>query len=81
MEVETRIILLYFLIWLWLTVAIFFFETAETVLRRRGEKEHKRPIALSKKNGFIVFFDIVSAPGLWADVLCFAVIGILHLFL
>ena len=80
-EEETCIILLFFLVWLWITVAIFFFDTAENVLRKRGEKEHRKPFCLSVKNCAAVLYDIVAVPMLGADVLCFAVFAVLHLLI
>ncbi len=80
-ETETRGIMLFLLFGAWVTVAIFFFDAAEKLLRKRGENEQPKPMGLSKRNSFIVFYDILSAPMLWADVFCFFIFAILHLFL
>lgn len=80
-ETETRAVMLFLLFGAWLTVAIFFFDAAENLLRKRGESERKKPIGLTKRTRFVVFYDIFSTPMLWADAICFFAVSILHLVL
>ena len=55
--------------------------SAEKILRARGESEDRMPIRCKKGKLPIVLWDIFSAPVIWADVCCFVLIGILHIFL
>ena len=81
LEIETRAVLFFLLLGVWLTAAVFVFDAAEKIFRKRGEKENEMPRRLSRKTRFVVFFDIISAPMLWADCLVFSIFAILHLFL
>ena len=80
-EQETRMFMIFTLLGVLLPVAVFCFDSAERILRKRGEREDKRPICIPKGAGGRVLFDIISAPMLWADVLCFSAFSVLHLFL
>ncbi len=80
-EQETQMFMIFTLLGVLLPVAVFCFDCAERILRKRGEKEEKKPICVPKGAGASVILDIVSAPVLWADVLCFSAFSILHLFL
>ena len=80
-ETETRGIMLFLLLGVWLTVAIVFFESAEKLLRKRGENEQPKPIRLSRRNFLTVFYDILAVPMLGADAFCFFIFAILHLLL
>ena len=80
-EQETRMFMIFTLLGVLLPVAVFCFDSAERILRKRGEREDKKPICVPKGAGAKVFFDIVSSPVLWADMLCFSVFSVLHLFL
>ena len=80
-EQETRMFMIFILLGVWLPAVVFFSDSAEKILRKRGEREDKKPICVPKGVGATVFFDVVSAPMLWADVLCFSVFSVLHLFL
>ena len=80
-EQETQMFMIFTLLGVLLPVAVFFFDNAERILRKRGEREDKKPICVPKGAGARVLFDVVSAPVLWADVLCFSVFSVLHLFL
>ena len=80
-ESETRAILFFVLAGIWIACAVFFCDASEKILRVRGEKEQAAPITLPKRNRFVVFFDMISAPMLWADFLCFSIFAILHLLL
>lgn len=55
--------------------------SAEKILRARGESEDRMPIRCKRGKLPIVLWDIFSAPVIWADVCCFVLIGILHIFL
>lgn len=79
-ETETRGVMLFLLFGAWLTIAIFFFDAAEKILRKYGENEQPKPIGLSKRNCFRVCYDILFVPMLWIDIFCFSIISILHLF-
>ena len=81
LEIETRAVLFFLLLGVWLTAAVFVFDAAEKILRKRGEKENEMPRRLSRKTRFVVFLDMISAPMLWADCLIFAVCAVLHFFL
>lgn len=80
LEIETQMVLFFLLLGVWITAAMIFCDNAERILRKRGERENPRPPRFTLKQSFLVFFDIISAPLLWADVLIFAVFAVLHLF-
>ena len=79
-ERETKLFMIFILLGVWLPVAVFFSDNTEKILRKRGKREDKKPICIPKGMGKSVFFDIVSAPMLWADMLCFSAFSVLHLF-
>ncbi len=60
---------------------ICFCGSADKILRERAEGEDRLPIRLKKGKLLAVLQDIFSVPMIWADVFCFALIGILHIFL
>lgn len=60
---------------------ICFCGSADKMLRERAENEDRLPIRLKKGRTLTVLSDIFSVPMIWADVFCFALIGILHIFL
>lgn len=78
---ETRALILLVLVALGLLSALCFCTFAEKLLRARGEDEERAPIRLKKGSALIVLTDMLSAPMLWADTFCFALICILHIFL
>ncbi|MBQ3490103.1 MAG: CPBP family intramembrane metalloprotease [Clostridia bacterium] len=80
-ETETRMILFFVLAGIGIASVVFICDAAEKILRVRGEQEHQKPIVSPKRKRFIVFWDMISAPLLWADFFCFAVFSILHLFI
>lgn len=81
LEIETRSLLLFILLGTWITAMVIFCDNAERILRKRGEMENPKPRTLSVKRSFSVFYDMISAPMLWADILIFSVFAVLHLFL
>ena len=55
--------------------------SAEKILRARGEDEDRMPMRCKKGKLPIVLWDIFSAPVIWVDIVCFVLIGALHIFL
>ena len=80
-EAETRVLLFLVLAALGLASLIWFCGSAEKILRQRGEDEEKAPGRLKKGRMAIVFWDMLSAPFLWADIVCFVLVCVLHIFL
>lgn len=78
---ETRLLIFLVLVALGLASAIGFCGSAEKILRARGENEERMPVRLKKGKFFVILRDILAAPMLWADAVCFAVICALHIFL
>lgn len=78
---ETRALILLVLVALGLLSALCFCTFAEKILRNRGEDEERAPVRLKKGTALVVLMDMLSAPMLWADVFCFALVCILHIFL
>ena len=64
-----------------LLALICFFGSAEKILRQRGECEERMPVRLKKGRGLVVLIDIFSAPMIWADIICFAAICAIRIFL
>ncbi len=81
MALETRILILLVLLALWLFAVIGFCGSAEKILRQKGENEERMPVRLQKGKFFIVLRDVFSAPIMWADIFCFALVCVLHIFL
>ena len=81
METETRSVLFFVLLGIWIAAVLCICDSAEKILRARGESDNPMPRVLAKRSGFLVFYDMISAPMLWLDVLIFSVFAILHLFL
>ena len=78
---ETRILIFLVLVALGLLSAIGFCGSAENLLRQRGEDEERAPIRLKKGRFLVILKDMLVAPMLWADVFCFILICVLHIFL
>ena len=78
---ETRILIFLVLVALGLLSAIGFCGSAERLLRQRGEEEERAPIRLKKGRFFVILKDMITAPMLWADVFCFGLVCVLHIFL
>ena len=81
METETRSVLFFVLLGIWIVSVLCVCDSAEKILRVRGESEDQRPRVLAKRTGFLVFYDMISAPMLWLDVVLFSAFAILHFFL
>jgi membrane protease YdiL (CAAX protease family) len=64
-----------------LLAVIWFFGSAEKILRQRGECEERMPVRLKKGRCFVVLADIFSAPMIWTDIGCFVLICALHILL
>ena len=60
---------------------ICFCGAADKILRCRGENEDHMPIRWKKGKRLLILKDMFSAPVIWADIVCFALIGMLHIFL
>ena len=78
---ETRILIFLVLVAWGFFSAIGFCGSAEKLLRQRGENEERAPIRLKKGKFFVILKDIFAAPMIWADIGCFALISVLHIFL
>lgn len=78
---ETRTLIFFVMLAIWLASAIGFCGSAEKILRQRGEDEERMPIRLKKGKFFIILKDIFVAPMIWADVACFILVCVLHIFL
>ena len=78
---ETRILIFLVLVAFGLFSAIGFCGSAEKILRQRGENEERIPIRLKKGRFFMILRDVLAAPMIWADVFCFVLICVLHIFL
>lgn len=78
---ETRTLIFLVLAAVGLLSAIGFCGSAEKLLRQRGEDEERAPIRLKKGRALVILKDILAAPLLWADTLCFILICVLHILL
>ena len=80
-EPESRYLFFLIFVSLWLLSLLLLFHYAEPLLRKRGAAEEKPLVRVPKGKLFIALYDMISVPLFGADILCFAVVAILHLFL
>ena len=80
-ESESRFLFWLILLSLLLVSLLLFLHFAEKTLRNRAEIEDELPVRVPKGKLFIVLYDMITAPMLGADMLCFVIFALLNLFL
>ncbi len=80
-EQEARTLFFFVFVGLLFFMLFLLFRAAENMLRLRGEEEDPMPIKAAKGKQPLIFYDIFSAPMLWADIFCFALFALLSILL
>ena len=80
-EAETS--MLFFIVFglLFLLSLLWFFRSAEYLLRERGQAEEDIPKHMPVRKRGLILYDVFSAPMVWGSVFCFLLFAVLHLFL
>ena len=78
---DSRVLFWLLLILLYFAALYFWLRTSEKLLRRRADANDEPPTRVARGKILRVLYDVISAPALLADILIFAVVALIGIFL